>query len=91
MFWESTGQQPGMPDAFEAFQELLRSQEPDYQLFLRELGLKESSLSEWERVRSHILRRQLMDNKNDRWRRIIPAAQLLKRSDDYSVCGKSQP
>ena len=60
MFWESTGQQTGMPDAFEAFQELLRSREPDYQLFLRELGLKEPSLSEWERVRSHILRRLSM-------------------------------
>jgi len=32
----------------------------------------------------------LMDNINDRWRRIILAAQLMKRSEDYSVCGKSQ-
>ena len=32
----------------------------------------------------------LMDNRNDRWRRIILAAHVMKRSDDCSVCAKRQ-
>ena len=32
----------------------------------------------------------LMDNRNDRWRRIILAAQVMNWSDDCSVCGKTQ-
>ena len=30
----------------------------------------------------------LMDNRNDRWRRIILAAYMMKQSDDYFACGK---
>ena len=49
----------------------------------------EEELAEWSSAgEDHLL---LMDNINDRWRRIILAAQLMKRSDDSSVCGKSQP
>ena len=32
----------------------------------------------------------LMDNRNDRWRRIILAAREMKRSDDCSVCGETR-
>jgi hypothetical protein len=32
----------------------------------------------------------LMDNRNDRWRRIMLAAHVMKRSDDCSVCAKRQ-
>jgi hypothetical protein len=32
----------------------------------------------------------LMDNRNDRWRRIILAAREMKRSDDCSVCRETQ-
>lgn len=60
MFGESTQQQLGMPDVFEAFQKVLWSQEPDYQGFLRQLGLKEPSLNESERVRCHVLKRLSM-------------------------------
>ena len=35
-------------------------------------------------------RTMLMDTRNDRWRRIILAAHVMKRSDEYSVCAKRQ-
>jgi nucleoside-diphosphate-sugar epimerase len=37
-----------------------------------------------ERFKEHLL----MDNMNDRRRRIIFAAHWMERSDDYSVCAK---
>jgi superfamily II DNA/RNA helicase len=49
-----------MSDVCEAFQGVLRSQEPDYQEFLRQLRLKELSLNESEGVRSHVLKRLSM-------------------------------
>ncbi len=46
-----------MNDVFEAFQGLLRSAEPNYSQFRRQLMAKQAILSEKELVRSHILMR----------------------------------
>src|SRR6266567_2089108 len=46
-----------MNDVFGAFQELLRSSEPNYSLFRRQLMAEQATLSGKELVRSHILMR----------------------------------
>lgn len=46
-----------MNDIFETFQELLRSAEPNYSLFRRQLVAEQAALSGKELVRSHILMR----------------------------------
>ncbi len=46
-----------MNDVFETFQELLRSPEPNYSLFRRQLMAEQAALSGKELVRSHILMR----------------------------------